>query len=146
MAISTNIVVFAVAAIGGLWMFCFVLWFALRRLRVDPVQKMQQASVGSDTRFLSRFRVGYRAKIRMLNLESGLAEEPQEARVIDLSEFGARIRFGSELPVGTRLRFRIPEMKSAWTAEVRNCTKGSFGYQIGLELHGSPYPVTGSEV
>ena len=81
-----------------------------------------------------RFRSVYRANVQVLDTGKG-----EMGTVINLSESGARLRVGSELPVGTLVRLRIPEFATAATGLVRNCAKRGFGYQIGVEFQGQLY-------
>ncbi len=132
MAINMNNAVFWVAAAAGAWVFCALLrvasrYFGLRSSEPEPAK--------SEGRSLSRFNSQYRASLQLLDTGGQM----KNARLIDLSEYGARVSCESELRVGTPVRLWIPEIASAATGRVRNCTKKWIRYRIGLEFQGTLY-------
>jgi PilZ domain len=127
---TTGALVIVVAAAAGIWAFCFIVG-AAQRLGLSSVK-----AADSNGRSLSRFCTAYRANIQLLDHESA---QTARAYIINLSEYGARVRYGSALAVGTRVRLRIPEISSAATGRVRNCARKWYGYQLGLEFQGTLY-------
>jgi len=116
----------------GIWVFCLMLLIGSRCFS-EPVRS--EAGDGN-RRSLARFSVSKRADIQVFD---GETECTAKAYLLNMNEYGACIRFGSNIPVGTPLVLRIPEISSAVTARVRTSSKGWFGYQIGLEFKGTLY-------
>lgn len=141
MANISTVTLSILAVATGIWVFCSILRVASRcGLSTAP-----PVLIVSNDRSLSRFYAGYRAKIQILDEESSqtgflrIINRKGSARILDMSDYGARVRFPSELPVGTKVRMRIPEISSAATGCVKTCVKVWFGYRIGLEFRGSLY-------
>jgi hypothetical protein len=129
---TTYALVVVVAAGAGIWAF----WRVLRTTLGFGRKPEKPVAADSEGRSLSRFCTSHDAFLQVLEPQGG---EPTKTYIVDLSEYGARIRLKSPLKVGTPVRLRIPEISSAAAGRVRNCARKWNGYQLGVEFQGTLY-------
>jgi hypothetical protein len=62
------------------------------------------------------------------------------AEVVDITEYGARMRAGAAIHPGTWVYIEIPERRIATTAHVRWCQSNWGKFLLGMEFRGPMYP------
>ena len=127
--------IYLLAGASGICVFCCILGLA-SRFGLASGQTEGLESKESNRRAVSRFGVKYGADIQVFDRDQSWVAK---ADLMNVSDYGALIRAKAEIPLGTPVRLRIPEIKSAVTGHVRSCTKKWLGYEIGLEFRGTLY-------
>jgi len=133
------IVIATFACIAG---FSLVVWVVSKRVCPVPSEteilssRFGEGRPPADERLVKRYAPdSAQAGAKVCWLAEG-RKHSLKARVVDLSDDGARIKIREPLTPETSVVLEMPNLMLAGTAKVRYCQKTTLAYSVGLSFHG----------
>jgi hypothetical protein len=127
------------AALAGLGVFLAITaagLFVLHNSR-DSAGKTFRGRLNLNRRILYRFTGGGKA---LLFAADGGPDWRFDCRLVDLSEFGARVTARQAVPEGSVVRIELADLRLTVGCWVRRCQPAGRRFDLGLEFRGTAYP------
>jgi hypothetical protein len=134
-----SIVLATFACIAGfslvVWVFCKLVYPERSQTEV-LTSRFKDGRPPTDERFMKRYEPNAaHAHAKVCWLADG-RKHSLKARVVDLSDDGARIKSRVPLAPETSVVLEMPSLLLAGTAKVRYCQRTNLAYSVGLSFHG----------
>ena len=130
------------ATFAGIAVFSLVVWVVTKlvcpaRSETEVfTRRFGEGRPPADERLLKRYAPdSAQARAKVCWLAEG-RKHSLEARVVDLSDGGARIKSRVPLTPEMSVVLEMPNLMLAGTAKVRYCQKTALAYSVGLSFHG----------
>ena len=137
----------ALTTLIGAVIFGGVVWLCLRRICPQPSQaEVLEKRFGPgkppvNERFMERFRPHPpKSRAAVCWVAEG-KQHSLEAKVVDLSDDGARIKSSMPLEPDMSVVLEMPHYRLAGTARVRYCQKRTLAYSVGLSFKGGLFRI-----
>ena len=134
--------VIALTILTGCLVFGCAVWFGVSRLcpqpsEADLIEKRFGAGKRPvNERFMERYRPHpTKSRAAVCWVAEG-KQHSLEAKVVDLSDDGARIKSSMPLQPNMSVVLEMPHYRLAGTAKVRYCHKTTLAYRVGLSFKG----------
>jgi len=139
--------IIALTTLFGTLIFGGSVWFCLRRYCPQPSQaellerRFGRGKPPANERFLERYRPHpSKSRAAVCWIEQG-KQHSLGAKVVDLSDDGARIKSSSPLEPDMSVVLEMPHYRLAGTARVRYCRKTALAYSVGLSFKGGLFRI-----